>query len=395
MKRVGLASLCLAGVSVAFWFLAGSISQRGTGTQKRDVAGLQPVYADVNAPAATTRSLPTPSVMHLSPERLQLSGVRLGRVEKTSTTHMLRTFGRVMLDERRVFPVSTGGEGWVSQISPGTGTGDTVKQGQPLVSVYGRDFTAAQRGFLYALRAFENPPPSTPGDAQDPPSLTFKEARLVLQNMGFGEAQIQQLTKDRQVMLDVSLTAPAGGVIVTRNVFPQQKFDRGAELFRIADLSHVWVIADVLGGDAAYIRSGDTARLSLPKQPATALRARVGEALPRFDRESRTLQVRLEADNPQLILRPDMLVDLEFTVTLAEAITVPADAVVDSGLHSTVFVNRGEGVFESRVVDTGWRFGDRVQIVRGVNPGESIAVSGTFLLDSESRMRQQGSGKHD
>jgi Cu(I)/Ag(I) efflux system membrane fusion protein len=232
----------------------------------------------------------------------------------------------------------------------------------------------------------ENPPPVAPGDIQDQPAQTWREARLVLQKMGFGEDQIQQLATTRQVALDVSLTAPASGIVVMRNVFANQEFARGAELFRIADLSHVWIVADLFGDEAAYVRSGAAALVSLPNRPATTLRATVGEALPRFDGESRTLKLRMEADNPHLILRPDMPVDLEFRITLPEAITVPADAVVDSGLRKTVFADRGDGTFEPRSVETGWRFGGRVQIVHGLNAGESIVVAGTFLLDSELRM---------
>ena len=299
------------------------------------------------------------------------------------------------LDEDRVFPLSAAGDGWVTRILSGTATGNTVRKGQPLVVVYARDYTAAERTFLYAMRALENPPPVAPGDYQNQPAQTLQEARLVLQNMGFGEAQIEQLAKTRQVMLDVPLTAPASGVIVTRNVFLKQAFGRGVELFRIADLSHVWIVADLFGDDAAYVQRGATARLSLTNRSAPPLRATVGEALSPFDGESRTLKLRLGADNPHLILRPGMPVDLEFQVTLPEAVHVPADAVVDSGLRKTVFVDRGGGSFESRVVETGWRFGGRVQIVHGLNPGESIVVSGTFLLDSESHMRQGNSGRHD
>jgi RND family efflux transporter MFP subunit len=418
MKRIGFASLCLMGLLLALWFLAGPISRwRG---EKRigaaravlyyrdpmnpsyvsdrpgkapDGMDLEPVYAEANA-TPTPKPLTAPAV-EAGPERQDLSGVRVGRVESSPTTHVLRTFGRVTPAEDRIFPVTAGVEGWVAEVSPGTATGTTVKQGQPLVSVYGRDFTAAQRAFLYALRLVENPPPQIAGAVQDQPTVTLAEARLGLQNIGVGDAQIQQLTKDRQVMLHVSLTAPAGGVIVSRNVFPQQKFDRGTELLRIADLSHVWIVADLLGGDASYIRSGSKALLSLPNQPAPPFRATVAQALPQLERESQAMKVRLEADNPRLTLRPDMLVDIEFQVTLPDAITVPAEAIVQSGQRSTVFVKRGEGVFEPRDVDTGWRFGGRVQILRGVNPGESIAVSGTFLLDSEIHMRRGDSRTHD
>jgi RND family efflux transporter MFP subunit len=356
---------------------------------------LEPVYADQNSSNPGGISQTPSGMVQVSRERQQMIGVRLGRVERSPTTQTLRTFGRVVLEEDRVFPVIAGSDGWVTQILGGTATGNSVRKGQSLVSVYGREYTMAERTFIYALRALEDSPPNVPGNYQDQPSLGLQEARLVLQNMGFGDAQMQRLMKTRQVTLDIALTAPAAGVIITRNVFPRQKFDRGAELFRIADLSHVWIVADLFNNDARYVRSGSTALVSLPDRPGATFPAAVSEALPRFDGESRTLKLRLEAENPDLILRPDMFVDVEFRIHLTEATTVPADAVIESGLRKTVFVDRGEGIFEPRTVETGWRFGGRVQIVRGLHPGESIVVSGNFLLDSESRMREGDAVRHD
>ena len=196
-------------------------------------------------------------------------------------------------------------------------------------------------------------------------------------------------------MLDVEVSAPAAGVIVARNVFPKQHFDRDVELFRIADLSHVWIVAKLLGDDQASIQTGASAQVFLPGRPEPALRATVSEALGRFDGASRSLDLRLEADNPQLILRPDMFVDLLFSVTLPEATTVPAEAIVESGLTTTVYVDRGGGNFEPCAVQTGWRFGGRVQIVSGLTAGESIVVSGSALLDSQTRMWRGDAGVHD
>ncbi len=356
---------------------------------------LEAVYADDSSPTRTLMPSKGMSLVQLDHERQQMIGVRLGRVERSRTTHTLRTFGRVVVDENSVFPVAAGGDGWVTQIFPGTATGSTVRKGQSLALIYGRDYTTAQRTFLYALRASENPPPVIAGDVQDQSALTLQEAGLVLQNLGFGQAYIERLAKTRQMTPEITLTAPANGVIVARTAFPKQKFERGAELFRIADFGHVWIVADLFGSDAAYIKSGATVAISMPDRPSATLRAIVAEALPRFDSGSRTLKVRLEAENPHLILRPDMYVDLEFPISLPEATTVPADAIVESGLRKTVFVTRGEGWFEPRTVETGWRFGGRVQIVHGLEPGESIVVSGNFLLGSESRMRHGDSSGHD
>ncbi len=305
MKKLALVGLAVVGVSAAYWFLAHKGREReigGTaGTTPRSVLyyrdpmhpsytsdrpgkapdcgmELEPVYAaEGDAVPAAGRAEP-PGAVAVSGERQRMLGLRLGRVEMSRTSGTLRALGRVALDENRVFPVRTGCDGWVSRIDPGATTGSTVRKGQPLASVYGRDYTTAQRSFLYALRASENPPPALPGDDTSQPTLTLREARLFLQNLGIGEAQIEQLARTRQVILDVLLTSPAAGVIVARNAFPKQRFDRDVELFRIADLTHVWIIAELLGDDQAAIPPGATARVVAGQRGAFAIRRRLARA---------------------------------------------------------------------------------------------------------------------
>jgi len=355
---------------------------------------LEPVYEDPRD-SGTKAALALRGGIRLSQDQQQMLGVKVADVEKSAATGAFHTIGRVVVEEDRIFPVTAGGEGWVTQLSPGTATGDFVKKGQALAVVYGREYATAERTFLYALRSLESSRSANLGDYQDQPVVVMQEARLVLQNMGFGEAQIQQLEKNRQVILDIRLTAPADGVIVARNVFVQRKFDRGAELFRIADLSRVWISADLFGDEAQQIRAGATAVVSLPDRPATKFHAIVSPSLSLFDEKSRTLKVRLEVENAGSILRPDMFVNLEFSIRLPEAVSVPSESVVESGSTKTVFVKQVGGIFEPRIVETGWRLGGRTQILKGLKPGEAIAVSGNFLLDSESRMRAADTHGHD
>jgi Cu(I)/Ag(I) efflux system membrane fusion protein len=219
-------------------------------------------------------------------------------------------------------------------------------------------------------------------------SLQIAVDRLL--TLGMSSLQIDEIGRTRQVPPNIKITAPADGFVLARNVSTGQKFERGDELFRIADLRRVWILADVFGPEVEHVQPGAVAQVSAPGR-TSSLRARVSSAvLPQFDPVSQSVKVRLEADNPGYLLRPDMFVDVDLLITLPPAIAVPVDAVVDSGLKKTVFVERGDGVFEARHVETGWRFGDRVQIVKGLTTGERVVVSGTFLLDSESRMRGAG-----
>jgi YHS domain-containing protein len=206
------------------------------------------------------------------------------------------------------------------------------------------------------------------------------------------EHQIEKLGRDRMPMAEIMYAAPAGGLVLARNVSPGQWVERGAELYRIADLRQVWILADVFKSEAKYVRPGAVARATLPDESGEVFHARVAEVLPQFDEATRTLKVRLEADNPGLVLRPGMFVDVEIQATRAPALTVQADAVVDSGVKQIVYVDKGNGVFEPRRVQIGWRAGDQVEIVKGLMDGEKIVVSGTFLIDSESRMKAAAAG---
>jgi RND family efflux transporter MFP subunit len=215
--------------------------------------------------------------------------------------------------------------------------------------------------------------------------------RNALRNLGMTEHQLDEIMRTRQGADNIEIRAPAAGFILTRNLSPGQRFEKGTELYRIADLSKVWIVADIFENEAQYLQPGKTVKGSLANQKKT-FQAKVSDVLPQFDEATRTLKVRLEADNPDYALRPDMFVDVELPVKLPPSIAVPADSVVDSGVKKIVYVAKGDGVFEPRKVETGWRAGDRIEIVKGLMLGEKIVVSGTFLIDSESRMKAAAAG---
>ena len=239
------------------------------------------------------------------------------------------------------------------------------------------------------------PLPGTTGEAQaaqnDTSPLSWRRGRLELLNLGVEESQLQEMTTNGTQLTHVDLRSPVDGYVLARNISPRQKIDNGTECFRIADLSKVWIEASLHDPETSHIRPGMQARVNLPGQ-AQQFTATVSHTLPRFDGASRSFRVRLEMDNPGLVFRPEMFVDVVFQVPLPASVSVPASAVIDTGKRKTVYAVVGEGLFEPREVQTGWRTGDRVEIVQGLQPGEKIAVSGTFLLDSESRMRLAAAG---
>jgi membrane fusion protein, copper/silver efflux system len=348
---------------------------------------LVPVFADADRGPSHRPS--APAVVRVEPSRLPTLGVTLERLERSRVRQSVRGAGRVAPDENRLFVVTAGGDGWVTGTFAGTATGDVVRRGQPLAAVYGREFTTAERAFLFALRAHENPPPRAPGDEPDATAVALEEARLSLRGMGLGDAQLARLAESRRVLAEVTLTAPADGVIVARTALPNARFDRGTELFRIAGLDRVWIVADLFVEDAALLTAGTTAVVTLGERPGVSMTAAVAPALPRFDPASRTVQVRLAAANPGRLLTPGRIVDLEFAATRPAAVTVPDSAVLADGETARVFVARGEGRFEPRTVGTGWRGAGRIEITSGLMAGETVVATGVFLLDAEFRLQSR------
>jgi RND family efflux transporter MFP subunit len=343
---------------------------------------LEPVYAETaNAPASRT------AMFHVDPAQQRRVGVRTVAVNREATTHRFRLPGRVAADERLIYRLSARVDGWVREIFPPS-TGALVTKGQPLVTVYGRDYRMAQQSYAYALNNDDRTSQSSGTfDAVEQNRFSVAETLTTLQNMGVDPAQIREIAASRQPQFDTRLTAPASGLVAMRNVFPNQHFDAGAELYRIVDLSRVWIVVDVFANDAQYLLAGLPVRVLLPGSSGASAVARVGDVLPQFDSASRSLKLRLEADNPAFALRPDMLVSAEVAVTFPPATTVPADAVIDTGLQALVFVDHGDGSLERRVVRTGWRYDNDVEILDGLQPGERVVSAATFLIDSESRIQ--------
>ncbi len=351
---------------------------------------LEPVYAD-DASALSGSGVP-PGTLKVTPARQQVIGIRTGVVESSALRRTVRTVGKVVADENRVYRLVTSTEGWVRQVYAGQ-TGGVVTKGQLLLTFYSKEALTAQQTYFYTLNALDRFR-ATKGEAASQIDLTEIQVRAAseaLETLGMSPQQIAELAKTRRAVSDIEVRSPVTGYIASRNVYPLQRFDRSTELYQIIDVSHVWVLADLFESDAGLVKPGMIATVLLPYQ-GESIGARVDNTLPQFDVATRTLKLRLEADNRAFLLRPEMLVDVELQVDLPEAMTVPADAVVDSGTRRVVFVDRGNGYFEPRRVQTGWRYNDRVQILQGLMEHERIVLSGSFLLDSESRMKTAAMG---
>ena len=355
---------------------------------------LEPVFADeVNS---ALPSLPVPQfpagTVTIDGVTRRLLGLRVEEVETSSTARSLRVVGRVVPEDTRVYRVNSGVDGFIRETYQDS-LGTLVKKDQKLASYYSPEFLAVASGFLAAT---ERVPGSVGGDGSRTvpfPGTVSKQGVSSLQgyadrlrNLGMSDVQIKKIAEIRQLPESIDVVSPADGLILARNISPGQHFEHDMEFYRIADLTRVWVLAEVYEPETSYLRPGGLAQIRLREQ-GRVLTARITNSLPQSETGGGTAKLRLEVENSEFLLRPEMLVDVELSVRLPPAVTVPLDALVDSGAHARVYVEHGEGIFEPREVETGWRFSERVEILHGVQPGERVVVAATFLVDSESRLK--------
>jgi RND family efflux transporter MFP subunit len=251
---------------------------------------------------------------------------------------------------------------------------------------------ASQRELLLAAKAKTIMRGSALPSGFDQSESLLQATRRRLELWDLSEAQIDQVLKTGEPTKNITLYSPMTGYITDRKAFPQLKVMPDTDLYTIVDLSHVWIMADVFEYEAPNIRVGQTARVSIQAIPGRVFNARVDFIQPQVDPMTRTLKVRLNVDNPGVLLKPDMYADVDFQVNIPSKLTVPAEAVLNSGDHKTVFIDRGNGYLEPRQVKTGEREGDRIQILSGLSGGERVVTSGNFLVDSESQMKAAASG---
>jgi RND family efflux transporter MFP subunit len=251
---------------------------------------------------------------------------------------------------------------------------------------------ASQRELLLAAKAKTIMRDSALPSGFDQSESLLQATRRRLELWDLSEAQIDQVLKTGEPIKNVTVYSPMTGYITDRKAFPQLKVMPDTDLYTIADLSHVWIVADVFEYEAPNIHVGEAALVSLQALPGKSFSARVDYLQPEVDPMTRTLKVRIDMNNPGVLLKPDMYADVEFRVNIPSTLTVPADAVLNAGDRQTVFVDRGNGYFEPRQVSTGEREGDRIQILSGLSQGDRIVTSGNFLIDSESQMKAAASG---
>lgn len=334
-----------------------------------------------DVPAATSAAARAP--VELPAQQVETLGVRFEPVEMRSVENPVRAVATVVADESRITHVHARVAGWLEELYINT-TGQTVRAGQPLAGVFSQELYSSQQEYLSALRRV----------GSEPASAVLDAARTRLEVLGMGRAEIERLEKTGEARRLVTIAAPRSGIVLNLGVSAGTAVDPSTQIVTVADLSVVWVIAEVAEADAAQLRAGATATLSFPMAGREPFPAKVEFIYPTLTERTRSVRVRLPVPNKDGMLRPGMYGSAEFPAVAREALTVARDAVVDTGQSQHVFVHTSENVIEPRTVKVGVRLADRVEILQGLTPGDHVVTTGVFLIDSESRLRASGGTGH-
>jgi Cu(I)/Ag(I) efflux system membrane fusion protein len=351
--------------------------------------GMKLVPREAPAPPAAGAGVPGLAEVELTADRIQLSGMKLAAAAREPLPSSVRTVGFVTASEGGLVSVNTRFSGWVETLTVGE-TGQLVEKGAVLASVYSPDMQNAQQVFLNAIKWSERrqgPTPSTPGANAAPSNDLERDARQRLELLGVAPQDIELIAQSGQPQHAVNVRAPVRGYIARRNVLRGQSVTAGTELFQIADLSTVWVLAEVYENELGRVKVGQRASLALGAWPGERFEGKVTFISPALNPGSRTLQARLEFRNPGLKLRPGMYGDVTLELGSTDAVVIPREALVDTGESQYVFVSRGQGRYAPRRVRPGWSAAGKVAILEGLEAGEQVVTTANFLVDSESRLR--------
>ena len=389
-RRVALIGTLLIAVAsiAAILFVLGRQADNRRGTAKEAAASGAP-GAGLPAPAAGAADSRAEVTLDL--RRQQLIGVRTATVKREAFDKTIRTVGIVKYDETRLADVNLKIEGWIRDLfveSPG----QAVRRGQALFTLYSPELLATQQEYLLALETREQMQPSQVSDAREYADRLVQAARQRLALWDLSPQQIRALETTRQPHTAMTFRSPVSGVVIEKPALQGMHIMPGQSLYKIADVSVVWVEADVYEAEIALIKPGQRAAVTLDAYPGERLFGRTVFIYPYVAENTRSVKVRFAFDNSRGRLKPGMFANVELHAPMGVGLVVPADAVLDSGTRQLVFVAEGDGYFQPRDVKVGQRLGETVQILQGLKEGERVAAGAAFFLDSESQLRASVQG---
>ncbi len=322
----------------------------------------------------------------LSDAKRQLIGVRTTEVVMAPLTKTIRTVGNVEPDETRLAEVNMKIDGWIEKLHVDY-TGQLVRKGQMLVSVYSEELYAAQQEYLVALRAEKRLSKSPVPEVANTGAGLVRSARRRLELWDIPESTIRSLEKTGKAQKTVVLRAPVTGFVTHMNAREGAYAKAGEPLYTIADLSRVWVQADFYEYEMSLLKVGQHAKLTVDAYPRKSWSGKVAYIYPYLESDTRTLKVRFEFANPGFTLKPNMFANVEMHIPLGTLLAVPEEAIVDTGVRQVVFVDNGDGYYEPREVKVGKQVDGSVEIAYGLFEGERVVINGNFMIDSESRLK--------
>lgn len=322
----------------------------------------------------------------IAPERLQMIGVKYEAVARRPLEKVIRTVGRVAVDERRLAKVTIKFHGWIEKLLV-SAVGDHVKKGDVLFTIYSPDLVATQEEYLLALESRKQLGESEFPEVARGSKDLLDSARHRFHLWDIGDEHIRQLERTGQVLRTLPIHSPITGTVIRKEVLQGAHVEAGDELYTIADLSHIWILADVYEYELGFVKHNQKATVTLSYAPGTVLNGIVGFVYPTLDPKTRTAKVRVELDNADDKLKPDMYANVELQADLGTKLAIPQEAVIESGQKQVVFLHHGGGRLEPRLIQTGAKTGAWYEVIEGLKEGDHVVTSANFLIDSESRLK--------
>ena len=332
-----------------------------------------------------------PGTVQISPEKQQLIGVKFGTVEMRPLDKVIRTVGRVDYDEKRIVTVSPKVGGWIEDLYVDF-TGKFVKQEDPLLTIYSPELVSTQEEYLLALRAkkslVKSPFPEVAGSGE---SLA-ESAKRRLKLWDISDDQIKTLEESSQAKKTLTLYSPFSGFVLEKSAYKGMNVMPGIALYKLADLSVVWLYADIYEYELPFIRLGQQASIQLTYLPGEVFTGRAIYIYPSLNPETRTAKVRFEIPNPHESLKPEMYANVEIKIRIGQKLTVPDGAIIDTGIRQIAIIDKGNGYFEPREVKVVRGTEHYYEVIKGLKAGERVVTSANFLIDSESKLKEAVGG---
>jgi len=397
-RVIGMAAVLIIVAAAVVWLMARPVVLPPADSRQDEMAGMDmpgmgkeqqkkpALVEEAVGPETPLESEGVPGIVTIAPERLQTIGVKYEPVARRPLEKIIRTVGRVAVDERKLAKVTIKFHGWIERLFV-SATGDHVRKGQQLFTIYSPDLVATQEEYLLALQGRkqmgESEFPEVARGSQDLLEATKRRFQL----WDITADHVRELEKTGKVLKALPIHSPITGTVIKKEALAGAHVDPGQELYTIADLSHIWILADIYEYELSFVKKDQQAAVTLSYDPSRVLTGQVGFIYPTLDPKTRTAKVRFEMDNADDTLKPDMYANVELRVSLGTKLAIPQEAIIESGQKQVVFLHHGGGKLEPRLIKTGVKTGEWSEVLEGLKEGEHVVTSANFLIDSESRLK--------